>query len=611
MSVVQLTVDLNKIVKKLASVVNDTVHSNQDIRKHASRFKQDIGEAEYLVGVACDRLVNSSKPEVGTLLREAIEITFEDLKRSHDELKSLLFKDEDVGLASSSSVSPVSSILGSATGRLRWAMGRKSTARNIFEDIKRSNDFLRRAIQDLELMSNESSPVMPSSESSESVTSGAARAGLLVQQTRLSIRRGRIPPDKTILRHPTMLDMKKGSLLEDDSSILTAEYVGLREVLVEAYHVVDFEESSERRAIQLAMMLSQPRVAGFSVLKCEGLVKNGSSNRYDFIFDVNGIIADLKEDGLPFSTATGPLPQFRSLNFHLSQKPVNDTKDKSDSNRDDRSCPRLFRYSNVVTDIPFRPISLLERLVFARSLAQTLSTLHLADWIHGNITSRNVAFFQDLGLSTSDQDCLASGQLGTSVTRLGRPYLFGFQFTRLVDEYSNHMSWTQVLRRDNVYRHPERQVHRRRSPEKPHAPLHDIYSLGVIFLEIGLGKTAEELFKTVKLAQSNLAVDSTSLSSELDASGASIQAGMIPPRISSQDVFLDFACRFLPETMGETFARVTQRCLSGNLQALDNDGKVVDGRAENSLKVEMTQSAAFWICIIEPLDRLIGAMSGI
>lgn len=170
---------------------------------------------------------------------------------------------------------------------------------------------------DLELVGADS-PQAPSLP--ENIT-GSTQTILSTQRTRLSIRRGRIPPDRNILRHPSFLDKDGSSPLEDGSNIQTAIYSGSHPVLVETSHVGDFDETSERRAMQLAMLLSQPRVAGFSVLKCEGLVHNETSNIYEFIFDMDGVLADLKEDDIPFLRTAELSSHFRSLSFHLSRQP--------------------------------------------------------------------------------------------------------------------------------------------------------------------------------------------------------------------------------------------------------------------------------------------------
>lgn len=274
----------------------------------------------------------------------------------------------------------------------------------------------------------------------------------------------------------------------------------------------------------------------------------------------------------------------------------------------------IFRYSKIGIDTRFRPITLLERLVFARSLAQTLSTLHLAEWVHGNITSRNILFFQNLDSGNSLTEGWSATGMGPSATRLGRPYLFGFQFTRLLDEFSNQQGWNQLPERDNVYRHPEQQVYRGRGPEKRHSTLHDIYSLGVIFLEIGLGQTAEDLLRMSKRSRQK-ASGSTITATVLTNEGALTPSPTLrsqEPGVSSQAVFLHLACRLLPERIGDAFAQATRLCLSGDVRTLGNsEEREQDALGEPILDNEVTSSVAFWASVVEPLDRLINAITAI
>lgn len=56
--------------------------------------------------------------------------------------------------------------------------------------------------------------------------------------------------------------------------------------------------------------------------------------------------------------------------------------------------------------------------------------------------------------------------------------------------------WSTLETIDNLSRHPGRQIPPEDGgPQLLHQSVHDICSLGVVFLEIGLGQTAEELTK--------------------------------------------------------------------------------------------------------------------
>jgi hypothetical protein len=71
--------------------------------------------------------------------------------------------------------------------------------------------------------------------------------------------------------------------------------------------------------------------------------------------------------------------------------------------------------------------------------------------------------------------------LEDSISELGAPFLAGFEKFRLADGHlfrTGEATWEKDL-----YRHPERQGY---WPQKEYSIQHDIYSLGVVLLEVGL-----------------------------------------------------------------------------------------------------------------------------
>ncbi|KAI5841303.1 hypothetical protein BZA05DRAFT_385302 [Tricharina praecox] len=103
-----------------------------------------------------------------------------------------------------------------------------------------------------------------------------------------------------------------------------------------------------------------------------------------------------------------------------------------------------------------------QRFQIAKTLATTVFQLHSVGWLHKSIRSENILFFGAPGQMYSQQ------------------YLVGFEFSRDENDTST-MEQDDALER-NIYRHPDRQG----PPDTRFSVLHDIYSLGVILLEIGL-----------------------------------------------------------------------------------------------------------------------------
>lgn len=108
-------------------------------------------------------------------------------------------------------------------------------------------------------------------------------------------------------------------------------------------------------------------------------------------------------------------------------------------------------------------VSLDAKYRIAKSVARGVLAVHAADFVHKSIRPDSILVFS----SPRDQDI--------------RAYLVGFERTRPAASGTRligDMIWER-----NLYRHPSRQGSR---PEHAYIMQHDIYSLGVCLLEIGL-----------------------------------------------------------------------------------------------------------------------------
>ena len=120
------------------------------------------------------------------------------------------------------------------------------------------------------------------------------------------------------------------------------------------------------------------------------------------------------------------------------------------------------------------------RLKLAKSLAWTLFELHSVNWVHKGLNPDNILLFGDM----VQEDTTKPAELQFDWSR---PYLAGFDSSRSVSDESGKLDfraqWTVRL-----YTHPERQLGYTR-----YEKIHDVYSLGVVLLEIGrLGCFMEE-----------------------------------------------------------------------------------------------------------------------
>jgi hypothetical protein len=131
------------------------------------------------------------------------------------------------------------------------------------------------------------------------------------------------------------------------------------------------------------------------------------------------------------------------------------------------------QYTTTLASILSTPESLVDfesnlqnRINFAKALVWTLVELHAVGWVHEAINPDNILFFSPTG--------------DKPVYDWTRPYLVGFQSSRTQSGNSSkgHNPSTWMLR---VHAHPVRQ----RNIYTRFEAIHDIYSLGVVLLEIG------------------------------------------------------------------------------------------------------------------------------
>ncbi|KAK5702479.1 hypothetical protein LTR17_022276 [Elasticomyces elasticus] len=177
--------------------------------------------------------------------------------------------------------------------------------------------------------------------------------------------------------------------------------------------------------------------------------------------------------------------------------------------------------------------TLTERTTVAKSLATSVSYVHTLGFVHKNIRPENI-----LGFDSDDN-------------KLGAFYLIGFEQIRSADG-KTYMRGDDEIEK-NVYRHPERQGPH---PEEAYVMQHDIYSLGVCLLEIGLWDTF------VRYNSKTDIVEAPGLALELSLEELRRKR---PNAIKEHLVAL--ARRKLPQLMGEIYTEVVVSCLT----CLDED----------------------------------------
>ncbi|KAF4632468.1 hypothetical protein G7Y89_g5657 [Cudoniella acicularis] len=135
-----------------------------------------------------------------------------------------------------------------------------------------------------------------------------------------------------------------------------------------------------------------------------------------------------------------------------------------------------------------------DKFELAKSLVVSILRLHDCGWIHGAFRSSNIIFFPSSSSNNEQEDC--SPQNG-----LKHPYITGFTYSRPTDPSSSTLEYSQTHFSHDLYRHPDvaqfasRKILRSGNERERFQMKHDLYSLGIVLLEIGLWRRVEMLWK--------------------------------------------------------------------------------------------------------------------
>lgn len=192
-----------------------------------------------------------------------------------------------------------------------------------------------------------------------------------------------------------------------------------------------------------------------------------------------------------------------------------------------------------------RPIDYRFRL--ARQISEAVLSVHTAQLVHKNIRPETILLFQ------KGPDKLAIG--ANNPVGLGVPFLTDWKMVRQACELSSRKGGDNWMA--DIYRHPRRQG---LQPETRYNMKHDIYSLGICLLEIGLW----EPFIIQKNGQPfmcdkycRMAVASNTVREE-----HSDQIAKLTYPKTVQDVMISLAKDALPQKMGLAFTDLVLSCLT-------------------------------------------------
>jgi hypothetical protein len=174
------------------------------------------------------------------------------------------------------------------------------------------------------------------------------------------------------------------------------------------------------------------------------------------------------------------------------------------------------------------------RIKLAKALAWTMFELHSVDWLHKSFHPDNILLFGSVTSSAVDFDWSA-------------PYVVGFDSSRSQTGVSGRLDFkAQWINR--VYTHPDRQI---KDEYYRYQKLHDIYSLGMVLLELGRLDCFTESRKDDRWSRSN------------------------PHQL--KDMFVQSA-KELKRHLGSTYREVVLTCLNGDFPSAEhNDEYLISG----------------------------------
>ncbi|KAI1816166.1 hypothetical protein GGS20DRAFT_539798 [Poronia punctata] len=261
-----------------------------------------------------------------------------------------------------------------------------------------------------------------------------------------------------------------------------------------------YYESTKKNVRNLAERLQHSEPQRFSLLPCKGFVSERENRQTD------------------------TLPTFTMV----LKTPPNLTN------------PRSLRDLLLRTE----PDSLTERFAAAQDLARAVAYVHIFGLVHKGIRPEAV-----LNFKPATKEGGGGGEEGASAL-----FLVGFEYFRAEDGRTERIGDNDIEK--NLYRHPTRQG---TSPSSVFVMQHDIYSLGVCLLEIGLWQSFIKYDDVTAAAQGK---KQPTLSPLLGVSPSASDNEVAEFLLgSAKDKFVELAGTSLRKCMGTQYADIVKTCL--------------------------------------------------
>ncbi|KAK4210945.1 prion-inhibition and propagation-domain-containing protein [Rhypophila decipiens] len=204
-----------------------------------------------------------------------------------------------------------------------------------------------------------------------------------------------------------------------------------------------------------------------------------------------------------------------------------------------------------------RKPSVTDRIKLAHAVSNCLHSLHVVNWLHKGLRSHNIIFFRT-----------SAGHVDYS-----KPYLSGFDFSRPArpDEMTDIPGDVE----HNLYRHPHAQSSNPEERERFKKSF-DIYSLGVLFVEIAHWATLDKILQVnINAARGRPSI------------ALRVRQNLLAPDMISE----------VGAGMGQVFEDATRKCLAGGKEfglsdADEETDDVVAARLSKVLYEEVVKTLA-------------------
>ncbi|RFU35974.1 hypothetical protein B7463_g346, partial [Scytalidium lignicola] len=143
--------------------------------------------------------------------------------------------------------------------------------------------------------------------------------------------------------------------------------------------------------------------------------------------------------------------------------------------------------NTLIASKDLRTPELGDRFRLAHTLAVALWSLHSLDWLHKSFCTSNILFFPSAFSAAATRTTAAAA----SIPDISSPYVLGFDASR-PDSIAEFSVASQNQTVSDLHRHPNSLDGLSR---KPYCKSYDIYSLGLVLLEIGLWKVLQEYYR--------------------------------------------------------------------------------------------------------------------